>query len=351
MRRRYLYRLGAMFEYSHDPSFAEPFRAYSCYFEDLAGVVGGQVGWGDTLFESVHAAVLGHPGLHSVQRRAPGTADVADIRTALRKSWGMLRRIAREVEDERFFDAEANPYLPYLAYYAVYHAALGVAVASRQRRPRDHAAALNVLGQMVRSGWLPFPWGVWCEGCPQTESARFGGLAPVGAVHVLSRPTPDTSEERLAMFLRTTRAKELERRFSEQRAKKVTPGLTRRNIFRQEKENWAKRLPVTTLFDVFYRVRKKASYEEADVFVLGAKSEQEARGFAEALVIVTDGTVAALEALICAFVGPGVLAEAAEDYAGRTGSTLVGRRSRAWRARQAAQTPRTRAEVFDDIPF
>jgi hypothetical protein len=46
------------------------------------------------------------------------------------------------------------------------------------------------------------------------------------------------------------------------------------------------------LFDVFWRLPKKA-HEDADVFVLGAVSELDARRFGSALLIVTDATVAA----------------------------------------------------------
>ena len=48
----------------------------------------------------------------------------------------------------------------------------------------------------------------------------------------------------------------------------------------------------TTLFDVFWRIRRKANYDDADTFVLGAESEFDARGFGQSLILVTDATVA-----------------------------------------------------------
>ena len=89
-------------------------------------------------------------------------------------------------------------------------------------------------------------------------------------------------------------------------------------------------------FDVLWRARKKANYEDADTFVLGAGNEIDARRLAQALVIVTDGTVAALEALSVANVGPEVLANAAQAYATRTQSgpeSTVGRRAACWERR------------------
>ena len=109
---------------------------------------------------------------------------------------------------------------------------------------------------------------------------------------------------RLAMWLRTTRANELEWRFDERRRKKPDAGRSRRNVSREGKNRIAASMAPTTLFDVLWRMRKKASYEDADVFVLGAAGAQDARRFAESLVTVTDATVAAIEAVISQFPDP-----------------------------------------------
>ncbi len=75
--------------------------------------------------------------------------------------------------------------------------------------------------------------------------------------------------------------------------------------------------------------RKKANYEDADTFVLGACRELDARRFAQALVIVTDATVAALEAPAAAYAGAGPpLADLSQTCAAKTRSgltTAVGR--------------------------
>ena len=320
-----------------DPEYAEPFRAYLNYFEDLAGTVGGLYGFTESLASGVHDGVAAHPPTWRIQRRVLDPSRSAKIERAFRKSWGTLRRLDLEVEDPEFFDEEANAWIPAQAYYAVYHAVLGFAAASAQSVPGDHAASLRLAGKEVVRGALPAPWDAWCDGCPHTGSQRFGGLVPSGdSVHVLSSPDPWTSDDRFAMFLRTTRRKELDRRFGQERQRNVRPGRTRRNVDKADKERIAGKMPPTTLFDVLWRVRKKANYEDADTFVLGAGDEIDARRLAQALVIVTDGTVAALEALSAAYVGPEVLANAAQAYATRTRSgpeSTVGRRAASWERR------------------
>ena len=62
-------------------------------------------------------------------------------------------------------------------------------------------------------------------------------------------------------------------------------------------------------------MRKKANYEDADTFVLGAAGELDARRLGQALIIVADATVAALEALTSAYVGPTLLANMVDAYA------------------------------------
>lgn len=325
-----------------DPEFAEAFRAYVNYFEDLAGIIHGQYGWEESLVDGVYTALAAHPPLMRTQRRSPAPAEAEALGRALRKGWGTLRRAQREVDDPTSYDEEANAWLPVQCYYAVYHATLALAIATGQAVPRAHAPALKLVGKEVRRGLLPYPWNVWCEGCPQTNGARFGGLTP-GLVQVLSQPDPETAEARLAMFLRTTRAKELERRFADERSKKVKPGATRRNLAQAVKERMGDRMAPTTVFDIFWRLRMKASYDDADAFVLGAVSELDARRFGAALLIVTDATVAALEAVAAARVGPPVLANLATDYARKTDAdtdSLMGRRAAAW---SSLRSPSARA--------
>lgn len=133
--------------------------------------------------------------------------------------------------------------------------------------------------------------------------------------------------------------KELERRFTIERAKPPAPGRTRRNLSRSAKEQVATTMVPTTLFDVFWRIRKKASYDDADAFVLGAAGELDARRLGEALVIVTDATVAALEAVMAAYVGPGIMAAIVSAYANRVSAgpaSAVSRRAASWQGRVPA---------------
>lgn len=303
-----------------DPEYAETFRAYSNYLVDLASDIGGRFGWGGSLVEGVLDGVSLHLAQQNIKRRSLTPPQLEALDGTLRKAWGNIRRLRREVDDLETFDEESNAWLPVQAYYAVYHATRAYAVASNQQLPHDHRRALNLISKEVVRGLLPSPWSAYCDGCPNVGAARFGGLGRVEPVHVLSAPDPGTTSDRLALFLRTTREKELERRFRDERRKKLQPGATRRNLSRATKEHLARNLQPTTIFDLFWRLRTKANYDDADAFVLGAAGMADARAFGDSIAIVTDATVGALEGLILAHVGPDPYGELVERYRRRTNS-------------------------------
>lgn len=324
-----------------DPEFAESFQVYRNYMEDLAGCIGGEFGLTDSLVVGVHNAVLAHPALARVNRK-PLESDRRElVEKALRKSWGNLHRVAVEVDNPWAFDEEANAWLPSMAYYAVYHAVLAYAAASGQMVPRDHRAGLNLIAKDVKRGMLPYPWSARCEAGPGPTVTFDGFTVNFGKVHALSSPDPSTSEARLGMFLRTTRQKELDRRFAEERGRrKPAPGRTRRNLSGAEKTRLAAKLPPTTIFDLFWRMRTKANYDDADAFVLGAAHELDAHRLGNGLAIVTDATVAALEALMAAYVGAGELAAMSDAYRDKRhapADSTIGRRAASWAGQYASR--------------
>lgn len=304
-----------------DPEYAEPFRAYSNYLVDLASEIGGQFGWGRrSLVEGVMDGVSLHLDSVNIDRRKLDPPTESALKKSMTKSWANLRRLRREVDDIDSFDEDTNAWLPVQAYYAVYDAVRSLAIASNQHIPRDHRKALNLASTSVQRGLFPYPWSMHCNGCPQTGSHSFPTSGPHGSVHVLSNPVPDTAVDRLAMFLRTTRTKELERRFAEGRRKNVAPGRQRRNLSIDDKEAIAARLAPTTVFDLFWRLRMKANYDDADTFVLGAAGVADARAFADSLAIVADASVAAIEGLVIAYVGPDLVGDFASSYQRKVGA-------------------------------
>ena len=287
-----------------DPDFAESFRAYSNYLTSLAQDIERRYGANERMVGSVIErgwTVARDAGLRPRNNASERQAAAASFN----KAWSNLRRIDREValgtED---FDDESNAWTPTQAYYATYQAIRGLTAAMGQNVPADHRRVLSVISEQVRRGMLPEPWSVFCEGCPQTGTQRFGGVDhEPEVVHPLTNPDSETGVDRLAVLLRTTREKELDRVFGEERRRNVAPGRKWKNLSAARKDEIARRLHGTTVFDVLWRLRKKAHYEDADTFVLGAGGVADAYEFAWALGRVTDASVAAIEGVLVGCVG------------------------------------------------
>jgi hypothetical protein len=324
-----------------DVEWTRSFDGYVCYFEDLAGWIGGTYGLDESVAAGVHAAVLGSPAVARISRRPPDADRALDLQDALTRSWSHLHRAHGEVADPEVFDVDANAFLPTIALYSVTGAVEALAIAMHEDPPAGGADFLDVVRPLAATGVFPGPWGATCSGCPQTGTSTFDGLPhaprPVG-VH--DHPDPSSSTDRLAMFLRTTRAQALEHRYADLRRQKTAPGKTRRNVPRAEKETVAAALAPTTFFDLLWRTRQESCTDGIDRFVVGAPDEIEAWRFAEALVIVTDATVAAVESVIAATVGAALLADMTEDLLHRSGIppwTRLGLHATAWRNRTATR--------------
>jgi hypothetical protein len=127
----------------------------------------------------------------------------------------------------------------------------------------------------------------------------------------------DDLAHRLGALLKSTREKELKSRFEGER--KRIQKVNRKNLKIDEKRKMATGLAATTIFDVLRRIREKANYEGADVFVLGAPDADEAARFGESLITVVDATIIALETLVDRVVGDGQVATWLTAYNKRSG--------------------------------
>ncbi len=304
-----------------EEDMAWTFTAYANYFEDLAGVI-GRHGIGSTsLVAGVHAAVLEHGPNSTCNKRQLSLPEWEQLERSFRRCWGALRRAAREVERRYLFDGESNAWVPVMAYYAVYHGIVSAALAIGQRLADNHRSALKAASGWVTSGLLPYPWSAACTGCPQIGSHAWSGVETDHAAHVYTHHAPDraTSDMRLKQLLKTTREKALEATFQEERRRKVGRGRTRRNVSRARKQQLGEQIDATTLFDVFWRLRKRVNYDDADDLVFGAMDDTDAFRLANGLVTVADATVAALEGLVAARVDRDRVARMIDDYDELTG--------------------------------
>jgi hypothetical protein len=225
------------------------------------------------------------------------------------------------------FITEFNATIPITAYYAAFHAVLATVAATSHRGNRSHRTTLNDASTLVGRELLPWPWSAACDGCPQLGEAVFKGFPhAIDGVHPFKSLSDSDLAHRLGALLKSTRDKELDVRFDGERKKLLK--LNRKNLKREEKRKMADGLAATTIFDVLWRIRKKANYEGADVFVLGAPDADEARRFGESLITIVDATIMALETVVDRVVGDNLVATWLEAYNKRSSGTTCLERHR-----------------------
>jgi hypothetical protein len=297
------------------------FVAYLHYLEDIADVIAGLYGRG---VAGVYQSMQLHPPVRALPPRTVPPHDVARVVSHLDWGWSRLSAIDSAVDQ---FDRQANAVVPLLAVEAMTAAARALAVALGTDEPADAEEALAFLGDFVTEEILPYPWSAFCVGCPQTGSTLWGGsVLPGETVSVFQLPSASTSDARLAMLLRTTRQRVLERAFAVERHTDVRPGRSRRNLTLDHKEAIATATPPTTVFDVLERVRARVDADDGEAFVEAPFDDEEALRFAHALAAVADASVAAIESIVATVIGWDVFGDLAASHSRRHGNASAASR-------------------------
>ncbi len=120
----------------------------------------------------------------------------------------------------------ANIWLPVLSYYAIEGVGLALLSIRLQKPPkRTHGGFSSSFTNPVLGTLFPYPFNGLCEGGPKPANFSFINLdtsvAKVKEQKNLADPSPDKIDDYIGKSLSTTRKKKLERRFKEQRGKKL----------------------------------------------------------------------------------------------------------------------------------
>ena len=309
------------------PAAEASFVAYAHYLEDLAGVISGAFGHDSG---GVYAAMRLHPPARALPPRMLDAAEMRDLHDALRRAWTALAAVHNAVE---VADRQANAVIPDLAFTAVTASGQGLGLALGDPDVAGTAEdALALLADAAAEEIFPYPWSAVCLGCPQLGTTVYGGgVLPGEAVSVFHTPHAGTSDARVAMLLRTTRQRVVEREFARLRQTDVRPGRSRRNLSREHKEAVAAALAPTTLFDVFDRIRLRVAEDDGAAFVDAPFDDVEALRLSAALALVADASVAVIEAAIASVIGWETLAELVDSQARRAPAAPIRQRSIALR--------------------
>ena len=311
------------------------FRTYYHYLRAINLYLDSEYGRDTDLFIGLSLAFNQCRGTANIRRRVNNQPKVT---VSMRQAWATEVFIHHQADTAA--NAEviscANLWATVQSYYATFHAAQAVLIASHwwSATPDTHAGTLKLLSELVsRRQHFPPPFDAGCHGT-MNDLSYTGSVLGVNIAYgnSLAPPTEFDCRDRLGMLLRTTR----ERQIDEAKAKWLISTTVRKpdgskyvRVPVAHQSQIAERLATTTLFDFLYRFRIRSNYHDAEAFLLGAAGQGDGIGFSTALVTFLQATLFSLELLLSRIIGADALRALAEDFidsVGEPGRQTVGER-------------------------
>lgn len=134
---------------------------------------------------------------------------------------------------------------------------------------------------------------------------------PDAHVELLANPDLETFSPRYSKMLEKAREDRLNRTFEGWRK-----AQKRKNIKADEKRALAAKLPPTTVFEYFLKLRVRSNYQDVRSYVMSAVSAEWHKEFHASLVRATATTCLLLESLIMQHAGPSVVDQACNEFLG-----------------------------------
>jgi hypothetical protein len=237
----------------------------------------------------------------------------AKVSRHLRNAWTteVLLSAPRALGDPDLV-AYANLWAPVQAYYAVFNALTAMANLLTADPPGDHAALLSWAARaagLPRSPFVP-PFAARVTGCEGAWTyPGFPGLTINERISNLSRPTAANAPSLLALGLRTTRAGQARAAKAgwSKTMKPTVAGKPRKVMPRAEFLARTRAMRPTTLFDLLWRLRVRANYQEGDAFLSGLATPTEAADFHAAFCDIVAATLLTVEVYVAHRVGRAAL--------------------------------------------
>ncbi len=295
-----------------EPAAERTFTTYANYLAHLRLYLLDAYNDAD-LCDGLVTATRGGRKFKAIQRRRLSPVEQEQLSRAHRLSWATEAQLRLRSSH----DLELMPDLLHgaasEAYYTVFHASRALFGAGNFSGGDNHASALNQLGTLVRERKLfPPPWSAYADGGFKSQDFRLGGL-PSGVVtsplSPLAAPSLETGWDSVRLLLSTTRDRRLEELRDEWYRREG-----KKRLLSAQAAVIARDTPPTTLFHFLWRLRKRSDYRDADVFLSGIWTPQQALDYHRALATLVAATVTVLDALSIAYAGPSVYQETAQRF-------------------------------------
>ena len=271
-----------------DTEDARAFTTYLNYWTGLADGIQQYYGM------DVHTGLLQDLRSRKDFRRLTGRgrpADLSCVGELLRNAWmSQFGLHLIDLDDATRLSVD-NHDAPVKAYYATTRVATAWLAVQNAAAPTTHRSLLNAVSTMVTgTRLLPPPWNMTCSAIKPSPTYSGFQQAP-GTSSNLSPLAP--AEDRIAMLLRTTRRKALEKRVADIKHHRKLTKAPKGEAERQDAQ-----LLATTVFDFAWRNRTRSHYGDPSMHFAGALDQYRDRAFASNIRTWTDTTMLLFEALI-----------------------------------------------------
>lgn len=236
-----------------------------------------------------------------------------DVRKYLFNSWNTERLLNApyELKSDGFFIKYANHWSPVLGYYSIFLCFQALFLAMGEDLVLEHRNFLNKISVLIKKKKLPFkqPWNLLCTGCCSCDQEEFNfkvNKSDIKSLNLLADPRYFDSAAFFGKLLCTTREKEEEykiKRWKKEGKIKRKDGKPKKVYSKEETLLACKDLGATSLFNFLYRLRIRSNYEDADIFFLGGRDEDDTKKYFDSLLLVTDDTLFFVESLLLEVVG------------------------------------------------
>ena len=228
----------------------------------------------------------------------------------------------------------SNLWAPVQAYYSIYLALRALIEAKCIQCREDHTTTLSLIASWIRKGdFSLLPWSVYCKGCVEYENHKYYNLPngyETSKISPMTNPSKENMWDFYCLMLRTTRKKLLARRKIEWKREKNRKRMRRDQIFDLDRD-----IHPTTFFDNMYRLRIRSNYQDADAFMMGTQTLNDAANYHSVLTGITKATLFIIEMYICMLLGQGAFKKVVYDFIKRD------------RTEQSDKSIKSRVEFFD----
>jgi uncharacterized protein (UPF0332 family) len=305
-----------------DDEEIKSFRTYKNYLLSLQQFLNKEYGEHTGIFKKLSIACEQSDSFAKIQ--ANKKADIRKVKKLLFNAWHteVVFSMPRIVNGDLI--KYANHWAPIQAYYSVFLALRALFESIGIDCPPNHTHTLQQVSEfVVKRNLFPCPFNSFHKGLNELKNAHYGNFQNnTKQISNLSTPQVEDFWNWYALWFKTTRDRKFLRRKKEilkNKRFRTSKGKPRKNLSLRQKVIVEEGLHATTIFDVLYRLRIRSNYEDADAFILGVMSSEEALSFHNSLVVILESLLFAIERCISKYLSRKSFLPIANDFMGSVG--------------------------------